>query len=143
MLHAVCYTKVEMVALGQRICPEVRPPAAPALSALPLPCPLPCRQQEYAHWYPEEVTFKPQLVTDPRMSSEFLHRSWQRVLGSEPGAPLTSANPGLVERLYASHDKVRPQGFGLACCTYMLLWLLICTAAEPLVQRSGPMRLMH
>jgi hypothetical protein len=69
------------------------PPPAPACALLPPP-----RQEEYANWYPEDVTFHPRLVAkSPR--------------GGRP-APYEAEGPkrvdpaALVDRLYASYEKV-------------------------------------
>ena len=64
-----------------------------------------CRQQDYQHWYPEEVTFQPKLH-ESAMSREFLRKS----LGPDAAAILSS-NPeerhtALVNRLYTSYQKV-------------------------------------
>ncbi len=74
------------------------------------------RQQEYASWYPEDVTFQPKLY-DSQASRDFLQRSWDRdaleaasknsaQAGSEMGGSQAAGRPGLVERLYSSYDKV-------------------------------------
>jgi hypothetical protein len=63
--------------------------------------------QDYQHWYPEEVTFQPKLH-ESAMSREFLRKS----LGPEGAAMLAASGEerhmALVNRLYASYEKVRP-----------------------------------
>lgn len=62
--------------------------------------------QDYQHWYPEEVTFQPKLH-ESAMSREFLRKS----LGPEGAAMLAASGEerhmALVNRLYASYEKVR------------------------------------
>lgn len=63
------------------------------------------RQQDYQHWYPEEVTFQPKLH-ESAMSREFLRKS----LGADAAAILSGKpaerHTALVNRLYASYEKV-------------------------------------
>ncbi|KAF8057295.1 hypothetical protein HT031_006103 [Scenedesmus sp. PABB004] len=64
------------------------------------------KQADYAHWYPEEVTFAPKLH-ESAMSRAFLRRS----LGPEGAAALSARgeerHKALVDRLYASYDKLQ------------------------------------
>lgn len=64
-----------------------------------------CRMQDYQHWYPEEVTFQPKLH-ESAMSREFLRKS----LGPDGAAMLSASGEerhmALVNRLYASYEKV-------------------------------------
>lgn len=55
------------------------------------------RQEQYASWYPEDVTFQPKLVSS------------QRVPGAAgaPGERPAGGPAALAERLYASYEKVR------------------------------------
>jgi hypothetical protein len=58
--------------------------------------PNPRRQEAYAAWFPEDVTFQPKLVASQRPPGS---------LGAGPNAGLP-----LVERLYASYEKARGLG---------------------------------
>lgn len=67
---------------------------------------MPCRQQDYQHWYPEEVTFQPKL-NESAMSREFLRKSLQKEGSSlAPNASGAERHMALVNRLYASYEKV-------------------------------------
>jgi hypothetical protein len=66
----------------------------------------PHRQQDYQHWYPEEVTFQPKL-NESAMSREFLRKSLQKEGASiNPHASGEERHMALVNRLYASYEKV-------------------------------------
>jgi hypothetical protein len=75
--------------------------------------PAPRRQQDYQHWYPEEVTFQPKL-NESAMSREFLRKSLQKEGSSlGPNASGAERHMALVNRLYASYEKVWGcRGFG-------------------------------
>jgi hypothetical protein len=67
-----------------------------------LPFPLP-RQEEYASWYPEDVTFHPRLVSkSPRGA-----RGTGAPADPEARGPRRVDAAALVDRLYASYEKVR------------------------------------
>jgi hypothetical protein len=69
-------------------------------------CVWPRRQQDYQHWYPEEVTFQPKL-NESAMSREFLRKSLQKEGSSlAPNASGEDRHMALVNRLYASYEKV-------------------------------------
>lgn len=77
---------------------------------------VPCRQQDYQHWYPEEVTFQPKL-NESAMSREFLRKSLQKEGSSlAPNASGEDRHMALVNRLYASYEKVSRQRQRTGCC---------------------------
>eukprot|EP00879_Flechtneria_rotunda_P016181 GHRR01016925.1.p1 GENE.GHRR01016925.1~~GHRR01016925.1.p1 ORF type:complete len:770 (+),score=302.29 GHRR01016925.1:355-2664(+) len=64
------------------------------------------KQQEYQHWYPEEVTFQPKL------HESAMSRAWERKsLGPEAAALLAASGEerhmALVNRLYANYEKLQ------------------------------------
>ena len=75
----------------------------------------PRRQQDYQHWYPEEVTFQPKL-NESAMSREFLRKSLQKEGSSlAPNASGAERHMALVNRLYASYEKVTGLLMGRSC----------------------------
>lgn len=65
------------------------------------------KQQDYQHWYPEEVTFQPKL-NESAMSREFLRKSLQKEGSSlGPNASGAERHMALVNRLYASYEKLQ------------------------------------
>jgi hypothetical protein len=62
---------------------------------------------ELAQWFPDDATFQPAVNKDPH-AKEYLRRSWERgTAGSTHISPRDAPAPSVVQRLYASYDKVR------------------------------------
>ena len=63
------------------------------------------KMEELATWVPDDYTFKP-AVNQNKVSKDYLRRSLEPTRDS----PSKSTVPPVVERLYASHEKVRTGG---------------------------------
>ncbi|KXZ44639.1 hypothetical protein GPECTOR_64g133 [Gonium pectorale] len=65
------------------------------------------KMEELQRWYPDGVTFQPQVNKDPR-AQEYLRRSWDRQSKQGPpaeGSPQMGTPPSVVERLYAEAER--------------------------------------
>lgn len=65
------------------------------------PPPFSPRLDDYAHWFPEEATFKPKTLSASRPGSA------KGGAGKLSGAGDGETGPARMERLYSSYEKVR------------------------------------
>ena len=61
------------------------------------------KMEELSTWVPDDYTFKPVLNHD-KMAQEHLRRSFEP---TKANSPSKGTVPPVVERLYASHEKVQ------------------------------------
>jgi hypothetical protein len=76
----------------------------------------PPRQEEYANWYPEDVTFQPKLVAAQRPPSAASRAAAAAAAAAAPSGSRGAApsnHSALVDRLYASYEKVGRPASGL------------------------------